>query len=97
MTKSDIIQYLKAHKAEFSQKYGIISIGLFGSYARGDNHLKSDIDLAITIKEDYKTLSNYMSLKRILEKAFQTKVDLGIEDTIKQIVRDKILNEIIYV
>jgi len=45
MTKSIILDYLKSKKEELHKKYGIISLGLYGSYARDEATEKSDIDI----------------------------------------------------
>ncbi|PHQ92149.1 MAG: nucleotidyltransferase [Sulfurimonas sp.] len=45
MTKSIILHYLKNKKEELHNKYGIVSLGLYGSYARDEATDKSDIDI----------------------------------------------------
>jgi predicted nucleotidyltransferase len=45
MTKTEILEYLKSKKPEFAIKYGITTIGLYGSYARDEANENSDIDI----------------------------------------------------
>ena len=45
MTKSIILNYLKSKKEELHKKYGIVSLGLYGSYARDEATDNSDIDI----------------------------------------------------
>jgi len=97
MTKEDILAYLQVHKEELAQKYGLLSIGLFGSFATDTQTQNSDIDLAIEIAKEKKNLSSFFGLKRELESAFGKKVDLGIESSLKPIVKEYIKKEIIYV
>jgi len=74
MTKNEIIDYLKAHKKDFMQKYQISKIALFGSYSRGENRDDSDVDIAIeTPLSDYFKLYDF---KEELENSFHTKVDI---------------------
>lgn len=40
------------HKDEMSELFGVVSIGLFGSYARGEAREDSDIDIAIELRPD---------------------------------------------
>ena len=47
--RNDIILFLQTHKDELAQRFGVTSIGLFGSYARGDERDDSDIDIAIEL------------------------------------------------
>ncbi len=96
MTKQEIIDFLIEHKQELCEKYGVIQIGLFGSYARDEAKEGSDIDIAVEIQSKNKYRS-FFGLKRHLEENFKNKVDLGIESTLKPIVREYILKEMIYV
>jgi len=97
MTKAFILNFLSNHKEDFFHKYGVTKMGLFGSYAREEAKESSDIDIAIEMSNEKKSLHAFFSLKRELEKAFSTKVDLGIENTLKPIAKERILKEIIYV
>ena len=45
MTKTYILDFLKLHEVEMKEKYDVVKIGLFGSYARDNAHEDSDIDL----------------------------------------------------
>ena len=95
MTKEDILDYLKTHKQELRNKYGIESIGLFGSYARDEATPKSDIDIFVSMKPDLFAL---VSLKEEIENALQTKVDIIREHKyLKPLLRKMIQKDIIYV
>lgn len=95
--KKIILNFLNEHKSELEQKYGLIKIGLFGSYARDEQTEDSDIDLAVEITPEKKNIHTFLNLKREMESVFQKKVDLGIENTLKPIAREYISKEIIYV
>lgn len=97
MTKAFILNFLSNHKDEYLKKYGVIKIGLFGSYAREDFKDDSDIDIAIELKNENKNLGTFFAFKRELESAFNLNVDLGIESSLKPIAKKKILQEIVYV
>jgi len=45
MTKIQIIEHLKAKKDEFRLRYGITTLGLYGSYARDEANETSDVDI----------------------------------------------------
>jgi hypothetical protein len=45
MTKTQIIEHLKAKKDELRQKYGVTTLGLYGSYARDEAGEGSDVDV----------------------------------------------------
>lgn len=96
MDKTDILNFLKEHKQELEKEYGLEKIGLFGSFARDEQTLNSDIDLAVEIRSSNKFRS-FFALKHFLEDNFGKKVDLGIESTFKPVVKNYIDKEIIYV
>ena len=97
MTKAFVLDFLKKHKTLYFEKYGVTKIGLFGSYAREESQKESDVDIAIEMLDEKKSLSSFFALRRELEHAFKTKVDLGIESALKPIAKERILKEIIYV
>ena len=97
MSKDQILTYLREHKQEFFEQYGIESIGLFGSALRNELHDDSDIDLAIEIATSHKNLRNFLAFKRQLEKSFDRPVDLGIESALKPAVKNAIAQDILYV
>ena len=74
MTKSEIIHFLRLHKEEMYEKYGLIKVGLFGSYAQGCSTEESDIDLYAEFKE--KKFKHIAGAWNYLEKNLGKKVDL---------------------
>ena len=96
MNREEIINYLVSHKDEFAKKYQISNLALFGSYARGDNRVDSDVDIAIkTDLSDYFLLFDF---KEELEKKFRTKVDIvRIRDKMNLALKRRISRDGIYV
>ncbi len=94
MDKSEILSFLASHKSMFHDKYHVSKIGLFGSYAQGCQREDSDIDIIVSMPSDFDL---FFDFKEILEKQFHKKVDLGIEDNIRKLVREQIEDEVIYV
>ncbi|MGE0156392.1 MAG: nucleotidyltransferase family protein [Geobacter sp.] len=95
--KNDILMFLQTHKEEMAQRFGVVSVGLFGSYARGDARDDSDIDIAIEIMSERKSLRNFLGVRRYLEQQFGKTVDLGIESSLKPLARELVAKEIIHV
>ena len=97
LAKEQLVGYFKLHKQEFTDNYGVVRVGIFGSAARDELQETSDIDIAIEMIPEKKNLKNFLGFKRLLEQQFGRRVDLGIESTLKPIVRARIRNEIVYV
>ncbi len=95
-SKNDIIMFLQMHKDEMAQRFGVVSVGLFGSYARGEAREDSDIGIAIELRPEMKSLSNFFGIRRYLEQQFGKTVDLGIESTLKPLAREMVAKEIIH-
>ena len=50
-TKNEYIADVRQFKERFASKYGIRSIGIFGSVARGEQHEESDLDVFVELKD----------------------------------------------
>jgi predicted nucleotidyltransferase len=73
LTDKEIIDQLKKHKV-LLKKYKVKKIGLFGSYARGEQKKQSDVDFLVEFEEP--NFDNFMDLIFSLEKLFGKKVEL---------------------
>ncbi len=73
-TNDIIISYLKSYNPEF--------IGLFGSFARGDNSVNSDIDILIRFQTTH-SLLKLIKIENELSELLGLKVDLVTEGAIK--------------
>jgi len=82
--KNRIIQVLKRHNVK--------KAALFGSYVRGEAKEGSDIDILVELDEDV-SLLDFAGIKIELEEATGKKVDLVEYETIKPLLRDRILKE----
>ena len=65
---------------------------LFGSASRGTMKKDSDVDILVDIKDDI-SLIGFIGIKLELEKALGKKVDLVEYNTIKPVLRKKILKD----
>ena len=74
MQTEEILEKLREYKAEKADVYGIETLGLFGSCARGEQLPDSDIDVCIKLK--HPDLYNMSGIQEELEGIFKSKVDL---------------------
>lgn len=93
MSKQDILQTLGANEAKI-KSFGVRSLSLFGSAARGEETPQSDMDFIVEFQN--KSFDSYMDLKLFLEDLFARPVDLVLVDGIKPRLRAAILREAIH-
>ena len=86
------IEDLKRKILPILQRYGAKRAGLFGSYVRGDMREDSDIDILVEIEKDI-SLLDFVGLKLDIEEALGLKVDLVEYNTIKPLLKERILKE----
>jgi len=92
----ELILKLKSEKAGLHEKYKITKLGVFGSYARGEEKPDSDIDLLIEF-EDIPGMTEFFGAEEYLEKVLNKKVDLVREGAIRPELKNKIMSEVIYI
>ncbi|NIM13154.1 MAG: hypothetical protein GTO45_13625 [Candidatus Aminicenantes bacterium] len=91
----DIQRCIKAHKSELKQNYKVKEIGIFGSYVRGKQQEKSDLDVLVDFDETI-GLFRFVALERFLSQLLGVKVDLVMKSALKPRIGDRILKEVNY-
>jgi hypothetical protein len=86
------VEEIKQKILPILEKYNIKRAGLFGSYVRGDMREDSDIDILVEIEEDI-SLLDFVGIKLEIEEILGKKVDLVEYDTIKPLIKEKIIRE----
>ena len=98
MTQSDILSYLSQHKEEFFQRFGLVKLGIFGSFGRNEAKEDSDIDIIIELDNNVDDIfRKKQAFKNELESYFQRKVDIAREKYLKPLAKKSIMNDAIYV
>ena len=95
LTKKEVLEILEENLGEI-RKFGVKRLGLFGSFVRGEQKGKSDIDILVEFEKGKKTFDNYMELKFFLEKLLKCKVDLVIYEALKPRIKPHIMREVEY-
>lgn len=81
----------------FRERFHITRIGLFGSYARGEQTDKSDIDLIVEFEENTRDLFEVkIRLKKFIKAETGKDVDICREKYIKPGIREYIIKETLY-
>jgi predicted nucleotidyltransferase len=81
-------------KAEIKRKFKAEVIGIFGSYARGEEKKGSDIDVLVSFGEGA-TLLHLTGLGFYLEDLFGVSVDVVSERALHPLMRDNVLKEMV--
>jgi len=100
MTKQIILEYLKSKKYELHKKYGIISLGLYGSYARDEATSSSDIDIFYERDSSFELKSGleFLSINEELAKDLEVaKVDFVSLTFMNPIIKYYAQKDFIYV
>ena len=72
------------------------NIGVFGSFARGEQSATSDIDVLVQFEPDKKTFDNFMDLSTLLEDVLQRRVEIVTTESPSPYLGPHILNEVQY-
>ncbi len=90
------LEVLRRQKPYLKDAYHVKELGVFGSFARGDNRDQSDIDVLVDFSET-PSLFEFVHLENFLNGKLQRKVDLVHKPGLKQAIKEDILREVIYV
>jgi predicted nucleotidyltransferase len=87
---------VKANEKKLTEDYKVKEIGIFGSYARGEQQEKSDLDILVDFKEVI-GLFKFIALERYLSELLGVKVDLVMKSALKPRIGERILKEVTYI
>jgi predicted nucleotidyltransferase len=83
---------LQALKPTLKKRFKVETIDIFGSYARGDQTEKSDIDILVTYSEMVDLLL-VAGLRRYLRRKLHRKVDVISKEFLNKYIKEQVLEE----
>jgi len=89
----DIKRILLQHKTELKKRFRVKTIGVFGSYVRGEQKRQSDVDVLVEFEEPV-GLFEFMDLEMYLTGLLGVKVDLVSKKALKPHIGERILKEV---
>ncbi len=92
----DISRTLFQHKTELKDKFKVKTIGVFGSYVRGEQKCNSDVDVLVEFEEPV-GLFEFMKLENHLSDLLGLKVDLVSKKALKPYIGEHIMQEVIMI
>ena len=90
----EIIDLLRSHAKYIEASFSVRRIGLFGSFARGEQKESSDIDILVEFEKP--TFRNFMNLSFYLEDLFGKEVDLVTVKGLHSRVRPYVEKDVIW-
>jgi len=93
---NDIKRKLESLKPELMEKFKVKSVGVFGSYVRGEEKKGSDLDVLVEFEDSAKlSLLDFVKLENFLSEKLGVKVDLVEKSTLKPRIGKHILEEVV--
>jgi uncharacterized protein len=96
-SSNDFMDQLKSKLDEIKHLFMVKNLGIYGSFAKGNLNQSSDIDVLVEFEHGHKTLDNLMGLKYYLEGLFQKEVDIVTKEALHPMLKDDILESVMYV
>jgi uncharacterized protein len=93
---SDIIKKLREHLPEITQQFRVKSLLIFGSYVRGRQRKRSDLDILVEFSEA-PSFFEFLALERYLSNLLGVKVDLVMKEALKPAIGKHVLAEAVAV
>lgn len=96
MKLEEIKKILKENKLVLTERFKVKEIGIFGSFIRGEQKGKSDIDILVEFNETIDLL-DFVALERFLSELVEMKVDLVMKSALKPRIGQHIQKEVLYI
>ncbi len=92
----DVKQQLQALKPTLRKRFKVETVDIFGSYARGEQDEKSDLDILVTYSEmvDFLLIAR---LRRYLRRKIHMRVDVISKEFLNQHIKEQVLEEAVSV
>lgn len=92
----EIQEVLQRHKHSFREQYGLIEIGIFGSYVRGEQNEESDLDILVELEKPVGFVK-FLRLENALSQLLGIRVEMVTRKALKPHIGKRILQEVRYV
>jgi predicted nucleotidyltransferase len=89
----ELLTLLRKQMADLRERYGVQSLAVFGSIARGSAEENSDLDLLVRFESEPPGLLRFLELEGYLSELLDAKVDLVMETALKPSLKHRILAE----
>jgi len=91
----EITELIRQHKPELKRQFHVDKIGVFGSYARGKQKKRSDVDFLVTFDADI-SLFTLGGLYEYLKEIMGANVDVVPREDLRPELRESVMKEVVY-
>jgi predicted nucleotidyltransferase len=91
----ELLATLREHLPELRERYAVRSLGVFGSYVRGEQREGSDLDVLVEFADRSPSLVGFIALENYLSDLLGVKVDLVERSSLKPTIGQSILREVV--
>jgi len=95
-TLEEIKNTIAAHRQNLEREYKVKNIGIFGSYVRGEQTDKSDIDILVEFSSPV-SLFDHGGLQYYIDKLLEDKTEVVDKTDLREEFKEYILREVIYI
>jgi predicted nucleotidyltransferase len=92
----EIKTFLKKQEPVIRLRYNVKKIGIFGSYARGEEKKTSDIDILVEFEKPI-SLLKLVNLENFLSESMGIKADVVPREDIRQEMKENILRDVVFI
>ena len=94
-SKEEILKTMKKELPYLKEKFKVRSIGIFGSFVRGEQTKTSDLDLLVEFDAPV-GFFKFIDLEDYLSEKLRVKVDLVTPEALKPLIKSHIIEEAVY-
>ncbi len=96
MTRAEVLETLRAHRPTLAERFGVVELALFGSFARDEASDESDVDILVRF-DTPPNWRNYFGAQFYLEDLLKRPVELATRDDLRAEMRPQVEREAVNV
>ena len=96
MTRDEVLTLLRAQKTTIMEEFGVVELGLFGSFARDRASDSSDVDILVKF-DGCATSKRYFGVQFFIEDLLHRPVDLVTHKALRKEIRPYVVRELVNV
>ena len=92
MNRDEVLNILRTHKTTLAERFGVVELALFGSFARNQSTSESDVDILVRFNEPA-TSRSYFGVQFYIEDVLGHRVDLVTDKALRSEFRPYVERE----